>query len=184
MHSSLLLLDSASDNTPIFSAKLGFWRHHLELSSLLSHPSTSAHPNNLQTPTSNIIGSSSTNCLTTRLSLSLRSTHSFKMSPEGFLGRKGHVWQSPTRAGAKMRWKSKCSNADMVCLDENEVVVAKMWVGYWDTSAKGGRIELVGDRWKGDGDEGAFLEEIVLTGLAFAMYVMMMRAAAMGAAVA
>lgn len=83
-----------------------------------------------------------------------------------------------------MRWKSKCTNFDMACFDENDVVVAKMWVGYWDTSSKGGRIELVGDRWKGDGGERAFLEEVVLTGLAFAMYVMMMRAAALGAAVA
>lgn len=71
----------------------------------------------------------------------------------------------------------------MACFDENDVLVAKMWVGYWTTSSKGARIELVGDRWKEDGGESAFLEEIVLTGLAFAMYVMMMRAAALGVAV-
>ncbi|KAL9609606.1 MAG: hypothetical protein Q9167_005630 [Letrouitia subvulpina] len=181
MHSSLLLLDSASNNTPIFSAKLGFWRHHLELFSVSSHSK-----NPTSTSNNTMIGTSSTNCLTTRLSLTLHNTYSFKMSPAGFLGRKGHVWASSTRAGAQMRWKSKCHSADMLCLDENEVVVAKMWVGNWETSAKGGRIELVGDRWKGDGDGGerAFLEEIVLTGLGFAMYVMMMRAAAMGAPVA
>lgn len=82
-----------------------------------------------------------------------------------------YTYASPALEGASLTWKSRNSCFDPDCVDEKGVVVARFHFGRLSLK-KAGRLEIVDQRVC---DEGAgFLEEIMITGLAFAYYMEVM----------
>lgn len=108
--------------------------------------------------------------LTSRIDATVRGSP-ISMTPCGILGRKGHVYSSPARGSANMRWKSQSYKFDLVCLDEREVPVARFHFSNW-SMYKCGKLELIGST---ANDGGAVMEEIIVTGLAMAEYVLATR---------
>jgi hypothetical protein len=70
-----------------------------------------------------------------------------------------------------MRWKSQSHNLDLVCLDEREVPIARLHFSNW-SMYECGKLELIGPM---ANDSGAVMEEIIVTGLAMAEYVLAIR---------
>ena len=88
--------------------------------------------------------------------------------PCGTFGRKGHVYASPALHGANVTWNTIGHNLDLVCWDEQGIVIARFRFNHWSLQ-KCGKLELVGPV---ANDGGALMEEVIVTGLAMASCVL------------
>lgn len=78
-----------------------------------------------------------------------------------------YTYASPALQGATLSWKSRNTTFDLECVDEKGVVVARFHFSRLSMK-KAGRLELVDVRVCDDGN--VLLEELMVTGLAFAYY--------------
>jgi hypothetical protein len=145
-----------TDNmTELFKVKLQLKKPHLGIASAR---------------TGATMGTVTYHSLTSRIDTTLHGSP-ISMTPCGILGRKGHVYSSPARGNANMRWKLQSHNLDLVCLDEREVPITRFHFSNW-SMYKCGKLELIGPT---ANDGGAVMEKIIVTGLAMAEYVLAMR---------
>ncbi|KAL9131000.1 MAG: hypothetical protein Q9217_000942 [Psora testacea] len=89
--------------------------------------------------------------------------HPITLEPRGIF-KSGHKYRSPAANGAQRYWKSEgvFSGGDMICLDENEMPVARFDVSNWSVRKKG-KLELVGH---GVTENGLGMDETVMAGVA------------------
>lgn len=116
------------------------------------------------------LGTATFHLTTSRIDTQVRDTP-IALQTWGILGRKGHRFPSAALGGAFLRWKyDKHMSLDLFCVDEHDVVVARFHFSNWSLS-KCGRLELVGPLASGN-DGGGVMEEVLVTGLAMAQYVL------------
>ena len=125
------------------------------------------------------LGTATFHAHTLRIDTTVRD-NAIALQPHKFLGWKGHKFSSNVLNGQVLRWKyTKCS-LDIVCVDERDVAVARFHFANWSVK-KCGRLELIGS--VANENEG-LMEEVMVTGLAMAEYVLATWSSAVAAAVA
>jgi hypothetical protein len=159
--SSVRIMDT-DKRVELFKVKLQLKKPHLSIASAR---------------TGTTIGTATYHSFTSRIDITVHGSP-ISMTPCGTLGRKGHEYSSPARGSANMRWKYQNHNLDLVCLDEREVPIARFHFSNW-SMYKCGKLELIGPT---GNEDGAVMEEIIVTGLAIAEYVLTMRLTAVVAA--
>lgn len=138
------------EETPLYNVKVA-----------LKKPQMTFEPASSETPFATIVF----HALHTRIDATIRDSI-FTMTTHFSLNSL-YSWASPALQGATLTWKSKLTKIDLECVDEKGVVVA-MFHFAKISMKKAGRLEVM-DRRACD-DNPAFLEEIMVTGLAFACY--------------
>lgn len=119
------------------------------------------------------LGTATFHYTTCRIDTLVRDTP-IELRPWGTFGRKGHRFPSRALGGAFLRWKNDKHGLDLLCLDEQDVTVARFHFNNWSFS-KCGRLEFVGPL-AGAHDDQGIMEEILVTGLAMAQYYLASRA--------
>ncbi|MDI1488191.1 MAG: hypothetical protein OHK93_007465 [Ramalina farinacea] len=113
--------------------------------------------------------------------------HALTLHPFKFCGRKGHTFASRALNGQTLRWKCERGGTNLLCVDERDVPLARYRFSCFSLK-KCGSMELLGERWRrdgdGDGDEATgLLDEVMVTGAAMIEWVYTMRMSAVGAPV-
>ncbi|KAI9794101.1 MAG: hypothetical protein M1833_000466 [Piccolia ochrophora] len=152
---SLVRIMDTDNVTKLFKAKCQLTKPHLSIASA---------------QTAATVGTAVYHILSSRIDTTVRGFQ-ICMRPCATLGRRSYVYSSPTRRGANTRWSSQGDNLDLVCLDERGVPLARFRASNW-SMRKWGTLELIGPI---ANDGGPVMEEIVVTGLAMAEYLLAMR---------
>ena len=82
------------------------------------------------------------------------------MTSHGFW-QKSYKWSSPALEGATVTWKCNNSNLDLVCVDEQEIAIARFRYSNWSLK-KCGSFEILGPK----AGTVQLTEEMLVTGLA------------------
>ncbi len=125
--------------------------------------------------TTTTIGTLTFRALTTRIDSTVHKSP-IALTAHGIL-KPSYTWSSPAQRGVAMTWKGGKSSFELLCLDGDEVAVARFLFSRWSVK-KCGSLEILDTEAEG----GGFMDVIVVTGLALVENVLALRFVAIAAA--
>ena len=141
-----------NDNvTELFKAKTNLRKPHLSVTS---------------SATGGALGTATFDSRSERIDAIVRGSQ-FSMMPCGTIGRKGYMYSSPAHRGAKVTWTTQGHSLDLLCLDEQNEVIARFNINE-SNRHKCGRLGIRSPT----ADNKKVLEEVVVTALAMAQCVL------------